>query len=431
MAKYINQQNSDAGKQVQMRFPKGVDQVSPETALLPGAARRIVNLDVHQGAVGQDGPVGGRLSSRSQVKLAVAGTNVHSLWSGTDGTFYVDSGALKTLNSDMAATQVRAGVGDSEMFYVDIAGTTYYSNGAITGSYAHGVDKTWGLPVPAAPVLTTTGYGGLTAGNYMVAYTTMDADGYESGASPTSIISVTTGGGIVLNTITTAADHKTRVYVSPANGENLYWVQDSWPGQTTAYVGAHTPGKMLSVMHMSPMEPCTHLETYNGRIYGVVGNALVATQAMNYGLTRPATDFVMFPAEPTMVKSVVDGLYVGTQHDVVFLAGDDLPLFKQKQADALPPIPGSALVVDGGLFGEPGRGIVWLTRRGWVFGSTGGRVKRLTESQMSLPSYDRAAALYREHDGMRQVMTFVKGGGEAAGASDSYTTEIVRNGRVI
>ena len=97
----------------------------------------------------------------------------------------------------------------------------------------------------------------------------------------------------------------------------------------------------------------------------------------------------------------------------------------------LPPIPGSALVVDGGLFGESGKGIVWLTRRGWVFGGASGRIKRLTESQMSIPQYDRAAGLYREHDGMRQVMTFVKGGGEAAGASDSYDVEIVRNGRVL
>lgn len=132
-----------------------------------------------------------------------------------------------------------------------------------------------------------------------------------------------------------------------------------------------------------------------------------------------------------MVKSVVDGIYVGTAHGVTFLDGKELGQFTMRPADMLAPIPGSALNVDGGLFGEPGKGIVWLTRRGWVYAGAGGRVKRLTESQMALPEYDRAASLYREHDGMRQVMTFVKGGGEAAGASDSYDVEIVRNGRVL
>jgi hypothetical protein len=188
---------------------------------------------------------------------------------------------------------------------------------------------------------------------------------------------------------------------------------------------------MLLTQYMQAPEPSTHLESYNGRIYSASGNTLLATQALNYDLTRPSTDFVVFPDPINMVKSVVDGVYVGTQHGVTYLDGNDLPLFKTRPADMLAPIEGSALAIDGGLFGESGKGIVWLTRRGWVFGGAGGRVKRLTEAQMALPEYDRAASLYREHDGMRQVMSFVKGGGEAAGASDSYEIEIVRNGRIL
>lgn len=419
-----------SNKPVVMRFPLGVDQVSAETDLPAGTARRIVNLDIHKGGITRGGTAyGGRLAQRSAVKLAVAGVRTHSLWSCEYATLYVAAGNLMIVDAGMSASVLRAGVGEAEMFYAEVNGTIYYSNGSTTGSVVAGVVGPWGLPVPAAPSVAAVSYGGLNAGTYMVALTYRDASGRESGASPVSVVEVAAGGGIALGW--NSADYVARVYVTPANGEALYWSHDLPIGGAVSYVGAHSPGKLLATQHLAPMEACTHLEYYNGRIYGVVGNVLLATQAMNYDLTRPATDYVLMPSKITMNKAVADGLYLGREHGVTFMAGDDLGAFSPRSADKLAPIPGSAMAVDGALFEQPGDGVVWLTQRGWVFGGAGGQTKRLTESQMALPKYDRAAGLYREHDGMRQLMTFVKGGGEAAGASDSYDVEIVRNGRVV
>lgn len=433
MAKYVNQQNSDADKQVILRFPKGVDQVSAETALPPGTARRIVNLDVHQGGVNPQGLVGGRLSRRSQVKLAVAGTRTHSLWSGVKppSTCYVAAGDLKLLGMDMVPTTLMSAVGESEMFYTETAGVVFFSNGVTTGTITNGVLGPWGLPLPTAPDLGVTTYGGLSAGRYMVAYTYKALDGEESGTSVTSLIDVPEDGGIVLNHLMNTAEHVTRVYVSAANGDVLYWAMDTYNGQTGAWVGVHQPGKAVPTQFMVPPAGWTHLESYKGRIYGAVGNALVATQAMNYGLTRPATDYILFATDIVMIRAVNNGIYVGTEHEVIFLSGDDLKSFLLNPADALAPVPGSGMAIDGALFNASPASVVWLTQRGWVLGSDGGQVKRLTEAQMALPEYTSATGLYREHDGMRQLLTFVKGGGEAAGASDSYTTEIVRNGKVL
>lgn len=417
-------------KPVAMRFPLGVDQVSAETELPTGAARRIVNLDVHKGGLTRGGTAyGGRMSQRSQVKLALAGVRTHSLWACAYATLYVAAGDLMIVGADMTASALRAGVGEAEMSFVEVNGTIYYSNGSVTGSVTAGVDGAWGLPVPPAPSAAAVGYGGMDAGTYMVALSYKDVSGRESGASPATMVQVTAGGGIVLSGM--AAAYVARVYVTPANGETLYWAHDLPVGAAVSYVGEHQPGKLLATQHMTPMEPCTLLEYYNGRIYGVVGSVLVATQAMNYDLTRPATDYVLTPTDITMNKAVTDGLYIGGEHGVTFMAGNDIGAFSPRSADKLPPIPGSAMKIDGALFEQPGDGVVWLTQRGWVFGGAGGQVKRLTESQMALPKYDRAAGLFREHDGLRQLMTFVKGGGEAAGASDSYDVEIVRNGRVL
>ncbi|MFZ2981879.1 MAG: hypothetical protein WA085_12670 [Sphingobium sp.] len=417
-------------KPIAMRFPRGVDQVSAETDLPGGTARRIVNLDVHDGGISKNGVAfGGRLAQRSAVKLAIAGVRTHSLWSCEYATLYVAAGNLMIVDTGMSASVLRAGVGEAEMFYGEVNGTIYYSNGSLTGSVTAGVDGVWGLPVPPAPNASAMTSGGLDAGTYMVALTYKDATGRESGSSPASIVQVAAGGGIALSGM--AAAYVARVYVTPANGEALYWAHDLPIGAATSYIGTHSPGKLLATQHMMPMEPCTLLEYYNGRVYGVVGNALVATQAMNYDLTRPTTDYVLMPSELTMNKAVSGGLYLGSEHGVTFMAGGDIGAFAPSLVDGLAPIPGSAMKIDGVLFGMPGDGVVWLTRRGWVFGGASGQTKRLTESQMALPKYDRAAGLYREHDGMRQLMTFVKGGGEAAGASDSYEVEIVRNGHLI
>lgn len=417
-------------KPIFMRFPRGVDQVSAETRLSPGTARRIVNLDVHQGAVSAYGQVtGGRLSRRSQVKQAIAGLRTHSLWAGDLTACYVAAGDLNQIGPNLTPSLLRAGVGEQEMFYAELGGVTFFSNGAVAGTVVNGVAAPWGLPVPSMNAPTALAFGGMAAGTYMVSCTYHDASGQESGAAPARLVDVLAGGGISLPL--TASTLTTRVYVSGANDENLYWAQDVAPGGTAAFLGAHTPGKMLTTMHMEAPSGWTHLEGYKGRVYGVAGNALVATQALNYGLTRPSTDFILFQSAPVMVKAVNNGIYVGTQTEVVFLNGDDLKTFRFDPADSMPPIPGSGMFIDGALFDASPASVVWLTRRGWVLGSDSGQVKRLTESQMALPDYDRAAGLYREHDGMRQVLTFVKGGGEAAGASDSYSTEIVRNGLVI
>lgn len=418
-------------KPVAMRFPLGIDQVSAETELAPGTARRIVNLDVHTGGISRGGAAfGGRLAQRSAVKLALAGLRTHSLWSCEYATLYVAAGDLMLVSADMTASVLRAGVGEAEMFYTEVNGTIYYSNRQVTGTVTNGVGAPWGLAVPPAPVAAPMTAGGLAAGAYMVALTYKDAAGRESGASPTTLVQVAEGGGISISGIL-ANDYVVRVYVTPANGEALYWAHDLPTGTAFSYVGTHTPGKLLATQHMTPMEPCTHLEYYNGRIYGAVGNALLATQAMNYDLMRPATDYLLMPTTLTMNKAVVGGLYLGDDHGVTFMAGGDIGSFSPRTVDGLAPIPGSAMKVEGALFEQPGDGVVWLTQRGWVFGGAGGQIKRLTESQMALPKYDRAAGLYREHDGMRQLLTFVKGGGEAAGASDSYDVEIVRNGRIL
>jgi hypothetical protein len=168
---------------------------------------------------------------------------------------------------------------------------------------------------------------------------------------------------------------------------------------------------------------------FAGRIYVADGRILWATEPMDYTRVDLMRGFMMLESEITLLEPVSNGVFVGTASEGVrFLSGTDFKQMRLLNADSLAPVRGSGLSVDGAVFDSVGQGAAWLTERGWVFGAGDGSTKRLTDKQIALPAYESAASLLREHEGMRQLMSFAKGGSESAGASDVLTSEVIRNG---
>ena len=168
---------------------------------------------------------------------------------------------------------------------------------------------------------------------------------------------------------------------------------------------------------------------YRGRLYAVDGRTIWATEPQDYQHVDLARGFLQLESEILLFEPVSSGIYVGTPNDGVrFFAGPDFKLFTLQNADSLVPVRGSGLSVDGALFESPGQGAIWLTNRGWVFGSGDGQTRRLTDKQLALPDYSSATSILREANGMRQIMSFATGGADSAQASDVLTSEIIRNG---
>jgi len=168
---------------------------------------------------------------------------------------------------------------------------------------------------------------------------------------------------------------------------------------------------------------------FRSRLYAVDGRTVWATEPMDYKRVDLMRGFMLFESELHLFEPVSGGIYIGTAAEGVrFLSGQDFKQFSVQNADSLAPVRGSGLSVDGATFGSAGQGAIWLTKRGWVFGDGSGSTKRLTDTKVSLPAYESAASLIREANGIRQLMSFAKGGSESAGASDVMTTEVIRNG---
>lgn len=314
---------------MELSFGRGVDQVSPETRIAEGFARRVVNFDATNDQ---------RLVKRGGVTLKYSGSQAHSCWADpeSDQGYFVAAGTLYAYAPDQTPTAIVTGLSPAlPISFCEVAGTVYWSNGVQSGRISANVNTDW------APT-TTTGPLGQT---YL------------------------------------------------------------------------------------PMVAGTIVRYYRGRIYVVQGSVLWATNAMDYSKVDAARGFMQFEHEITLFEPVVEGCFIGTRGDGVrFLSGHDFNKFDLRNADSQEAVARSGLSVDGAIFDSPGQGAVWFTKRGWVFGDVQGGTKRLTDKTVALPEYESACAIMREQNGMRQVVNFVRGGSESAGASDILTSEVIRNG---
>lgn len=78
-------------------------------------------------------------------KVTPAGT-IHSMWGDDKMCFYVENGVLKRLHEDYTSTVLRTSVSNYHMSYVEVNDKYYYSNPAVIGYIANGVNTLFTAP---------------------------------------------------------------------------------------------------------------------------------------------------------------------------------------------------------------------------------------------------------------------------------------------
>ena len=338
-----------------------------------------------------------QLFTRQGYALKVSCTP-HSLWSNGEIILYREGSSLKRLWDDLTTVSIlRSNLpGDSPMHYLSLPGVpeiVYYTDGISTGIIENGVNRTWGLEVPAAPNLLTT-YGSLPAGKYQVVLTYTRNDGQESGASLASIIDVGADSGIVI-TLPESSDPtvtQVNIYVTGQNGEVLFYVA-SFPNGTEAVMNYRNLGHFgpaLKTQFLSPPPPGNLLTHYNGRIYIVQGGVVWYTPLFEYEFVNPAEfDYISLGKNITMWLPVKDGIWASTDTETVFMAGDDVP-FKKAHKDDSGAVLGTAKIVSWISLGKQnpysGPGVIWgSTKYGFCTGLNEGIIQHLTEDKFLIP----------------------------------------------
>lgn len=431
MEKSLTSKNDDLNLS---RFKGGVNTVLDVHELGKDFLRAAVNVDIDKT---------GKIKRRKGYEEVATGL-CHSLWSQDNWPYalLVKDGYLVRLDSDESLTTLAAVSPYRRMSYTVLNETVYMSNGAERFTASHlGTLGEWGVGEPGGqPTLSlVAGIGGAAPGTYLVGVTFLSPSGEESGSSQAAVITVPDTGSyaIRLTNIPYPATGKTRVYVSQANGAQLFHAYDVPVGIASLDVYAAGRGKLLETAFHSRVPASNIVRAYRGRVYMAVDGVLYYTPAMRYGLYRLHETYFRFPNVLTMVQPVEDGIYVATSRQTFFLAGNDPKTMTQRVVDNFGAVPQTGMYTDRfapSLEVAPGPCALWWSTNGVLMqGRAGGAVLPVTRNRLALPSFTVGATMLRESGGVRQVVSVLKGPGDgsAAIAQDSAVAQVIRNGVLI
>jgi hypothetical protein len=363
----------------------------------------------------------------------------HSFWSDPRVYFalVVRDGVLTALNGpDLAQTPIREVTPFRPVSYAPVNGDVYWSNGLETGIVTWDLqDVAWGLSVAGQPTVAAVAAGGLFPGLYHVACTYTDAQGAEHGASEPVSITVIEGQGIVV-TAPTAPSGAVRwnVYCTQANSEAYYQTHSVIVALSQVTVSSVDMGigKLLETLDRHPPKP-GHIVRYgNGRIFVARHDTVTFTDPLVYHLMQPARGMYWFDTDVQLMEPVREGLFVGIEGRMFFLAGSDPYDVRQRLIHSAGPVPGAVAHVAGERLGVPGVDSVpvfWTQDGAMWAGLPDGTMRSLTRDRFAVSSQRKGAMMLRNREGMSHVVSVLAQAGEGStmAATDSVVAEIRRN----
>lgn len=359
----------------------------------------------------------GFLKRRRGTTSSIAGA-AHSLWADAQGGLAVIDDALVQLSAagaGLTPTTVRAGMARRAVSYSRGAdGDVYWSNGVVIRRVSDGADRPVLTPGLATdPVVTATG-GGLREGRYLIVFSVVDPIDGESGTASPQQIDLPANSGLHIAGLD---GRNVRIYMSGPSGD-VPTLQLTTTAASADVVAYEPAGIRCQTLLKDTMPPGTIVRHYNGRMLVASGNVLYVSEPYFYGLTDRSKGYIPFKAPITVVEPTPNGVYICA--DVTYWISN---LFESDLQQVLP---------YGGVAGSSGYSpraelAYWMSPKGLVTGDQNMSVKNTQEDALEFGAAASGASIYRERDGMRQVVSTRFGSEISIGAANSYmTAEVVR-----
>lgn len=417
---------------------RGANNVAREDSVPRTAYREGVNVDTYPG---------GKVRRRpgfAQVDASAA----YNFWS--DGYYALQSAGttLYRFIPGQARQALYAGLRpESTLAYEAVNQFVYVSDGARAMSVNTTNNQVipWGVQSPSGqPALAASSGGGMDAGSYQVAITYARASGEESGTGVAAVIAVAEGGGIALTGIPQPSDNsvtKINIYMTSANGAELKYYGSIATGVVTEQMYKQNLGVPLKTQHLIPM-PAGHMAAFSGgRLYVAVGNLVVWSEPLMYGLFDPRFNYLQYAADidllaPTATDGAMSGCFIAAGDRTYFLAGEDPLKWNNLVRYGATAVQGSLQYLPGSRFQAqtiPSELVpVWLASNGYFcLGMPDGSIDALTEGRFAASiGGGRASAFYRDYKGVPHMVVAMQGPGQASQAAcdDDVVATVVRNG---
>lgn len=360
-----------------------------------------------------------RLRRRAGHGAPVFTSAAHSVWSDGDMALFVSGSDLYRLYPDYTFEVVRGGLTlDRRMYYTAVADRVYFSNGVESGVYTPAGARTWGLARPIAQPTATVIGGTLPAGTYQYAVTFLRDDGQESGTGIAGTVELLVAGGLQFDLIAVSTDTHViakRLYVSPPNGAHLYQQAVLAAAEETATYTAPVIGTLvLATQFLSAPPPGQHLGYFAGRTLVAAGNRLYVSEPYAPELFDLRRSYP-FTGRISLVAPVEDGVYLGTEGQIVWLPGKDPATWVHQPRASYGAIAGTLAYGNAEDVGEglTGPAAYFATAEGLCVGLNGGSFRNLTNGRFVYPATKEGAGVVRGSRGSNQYVTTLRGVGEA------------------
>lgn len=355
----------------------------------------------------------GCISRRGGQTLKVAGS-AHSLWAEADVCLFVQGSSLKRLNPDFSSSVLAAVTPGSAARYEATNGRVYWTNGSETGVIDRGVNRSWGMSIPATPGMTPIN-GSLAAGTYQATMTYVRADGQESGAGLAARIDLPDNSGInfswpVPNDLGIVG---VIMYLTTPNGEILYMsVQANVAQLSIDYTGSPL-SLPLNTQFLDAPPAGQDLAYHRGRLFIASGAFLFATTALGYEYCDLRDYLALDDSRINFVIGSTHGLYVGTERAVYYLQGERFDEMVINVVVDSNGVGGSAIIADGfAVTGNPqmtGQQLcLFTTGMGIFMGLEDGSAINLTHDRYQFDASGAGAAVFRDTDTLHQYLLFMQ-----------------------
>ena len=148
------------------------------------------------------------------------------------------------------------------------------------------------------------------------------------------------------------------------------------------------------------------LEYYNSRLYAAFGDTIYFSDATVLTRMDKRKNAIPFPGRITMMKAVLNGIFVSAGDKISFMEGGDPFQFTFAPVLDIPAIEGTAITVEGEEIGRglKGKAVFWLTELGVYRGLPGGVVTQMQGGLFSIEDIDAGMAVLKDDHGYQQYL---------------------------
>ena len=419
-------------------WPAGINNVAKEHRLptneagAPIALREAVNVDLDST---------GWPSLRRGFQRFYSGSLSHSVWSHKDMPFglFVDADELCAVFPDGRVDPLGLGIGPLPVSFTLINDRVYLCNrtrSAMVTMALQVMDWAPSQPAGRPTAVRVQGYA-LSQGQYQVAVTFTDVMGRESGCAHAVALDVEDGGGIELSAIPQPADPVLtpwiNVYASGPNDQVMRLAGTVPAGVQSWLITSLANGRSLTTQFLAPLPAGQIVRNVNGRQYVAVGDEVLYSEPLRYGLYNPVRNRIRFTAEVSLLEPCgKDGIYVAAGKRTYWMSGRDPAAFEQVIRRSTGAVKFSGTQVPGNVLGVQTEEDlpVWLADSGHLcVGTVGGAIVVLKDGEAVIPDADRAALLLRQEGGLQQVVAALRGQRpQGLAVRDSVVARVVYDG---